>query len=552
MKKLIGLLILAAAVYSGVWYYGSTQAKEYVVNNLKESGGLTYGDIEVGGYPFSYEVKINKLKIDVASDDKIPALEIVFDEPLVFGTNLLGTQYWKSTSGVINFYVQGQEEKEHWILTGNNSVKVGLDEKVALGSIIRPFQNLPVLPTNEESATVLLNRINLFDLKMDHAKLVNTAISSIPVFEIENGNVLITRKPNEPIEVIDWNIDLRKFEVLWNYSEYFPSSENSLEKVAMMLAFPNPGKMTLVLKGNFKGPNQETIAALPQGMNLASTPAFDFNITKFDYSDDFKDSHSYGYISLKDPKDNARLFNIDLQSDSLTTPEQFARLQKAWEHFLDQTPICGKEAAFSDQEANPKACVSLKNILPKLADLGKIVSRIKVDANFKNLLEPDKNTALTVGNLDFTTALYGLKSRGDIQMHEDISGNYVISLSNYRSLVEDLVNYLDRVFAILPMLNAETAKGLPKSLGQDFKDALMSFLQEISDKPHEKMDSLNITIKWTNAHDVQIGTLNVAQFLEAWQKFDQSIKTEEDVPPAPSNEDHIENKQEEVIKKDAA
>lgn len=226
--------------------------------------------------------------------------------------------------------------------------------------------------------------------------------------------------------------------------------------------------------------------------------AFNLEILKLESSDDFGHTKTEGRLAFT--------ANKQAMNGSLVLHGAATMNQKWYDYKLEKAKIAQANKAgdyssvpMSEKISIPVLIRHMDKIIPKLQDYGTI--KYDVDMGFDR-----EKQALDVKRLDVVTDLYGTKIAGNKDASNKITLN--INLVNFRRLVDDLVDYYQKV---RPIIDEAAVKPLEFTVAPEMRDALKLFLIKISDTPANAGDNINVAIKLDKAAMPTIGTLNMQQ-----------------------------------------
>ncbi len=522
MKKIIFGVVALSLIYTGLWYYGASKAKDFVQEkiakaeaDLKVKGyALTNDGLTVKGFPLNYEIEIHSptlKKIESKQDYFLE--EAALNGHISLISNLIGTNFSIKKEGDTHLTLKNSKNngaQDELMISGKSEASFSVEEKSYLESIKNPFKAMFYAIENNDNEFLVGKQ---GAINIENLKLINIENPSLALFEIEKGNIQYSiSEKNDEISFVNITGDIKGMDldtIITGSDAYTPGHERSLKEIAMLLALPKPGKTAISFQMDFKAPFKK-FQELNDNSKFNDLPVFDFRVGKFEISNNFGNYFHKAALSLQDTKDKAKQLHVDFLATSETSKAQFESLKNQWEEFLNNLPLCEKNA----ESVVNESCPLFKSLIPKLDELGKITSQIDVDFYSAPGLDPFQDSKLDIRHLDYFMAPYGLKSDGHAEFKdpEMVIGTYRINLLNYQTLFLDLYNYLKKIQRILPLFNPE-AINIPKMSDRQLQ-LLTSFFKSISDEPQKDLKDLKVTVNMNGANEITVGTLSQEAFLE--------------------------------------
>lgn len=523
MKKLLAILVAILAIYSGLWFYGSKQAKEYtdnkwneLVRKADEKGYiLTKKGSTLSGFPLGYKLEIDSPSIR-SKNNADHTFASHLDGILKIKSNLFGNRYTIGSQGDQHFYVPQENEQKHYILSGDLSLAFDLPPKSFLEGINHPFKNLMEESKNAEAAKLVHNDSVL---KIKNLKLVNADLPTLNIFEIEKGYLESDFSDRGEDQRITIEGDFKGFDMLFGGADsYTPSENRSLQDIAVMMSIPKAGKSDISFSFDFNGPLDQLSKINTETSFADGIPPFTATLDNLKISNDFGTSTNQGKFFAKKRDSDGQKFHFNFKSIAEVSEKQEARFRDQWEAFLNNLPIC-------DGKFDSDVCISAKNIVPNWNKQGQLVYHVDLDYDLKNAKDPVSGSALVVKNFDIYTDLYGVKSHGDIILKDQAppKATYLIELPNYQNLIEDSFNYITGVRGLLHVIVPES-RNLPVLDEQQIENTV-AFLRSISDEPNSGKKNLSITIE-VSGDKITVGKLNAMEFALKLNQFIQQFQPE--------------------------
>lgn len=537
-KSLLAFLAIGAVAYSGLWYYGSGKAKENVLKQWEEAArfadeqgySLTYKNIFSEGFPTSYIVKIQDPLLSLKDPENSPdsiLKRVYLDGTLHFGSNLLGSKFWVGHKGTGKLDFKGNKQNPsqelHLTSTGEDSSEIQILQQDGLQNLVNPFNKFVDEYLNPETSNlnVLVKNIRFSGKNI---KLINDELPTLNLLEFDNLDVNVAiERTNQSITAIDLDIFGKGIEFLiGDANSYIPGPDRSLQDIALIMSIPN-SKTDIELKLKLNAPF-EKFGELNEKDSLASFPAFNFDLIKLKASDDFATHHLTSQAILTELENNGRKLHFDFKSQSSSNEAQAENLIKQWEKFLQNFPFCQEEPLHTHSTPG-EVCLLIRSLIPNMHKFGNIVYHVDIDFETKNATEPTKDSKLFINKYDIVSDLYGITSRGEMDIHyPDGQMHYTIDILNYKLLLSDLFKFGKTIEKIAPYLNPE----LPKLdfLNDKTLATVTNFLESISDEPKSLKENISITFKIEGPTAITVGTLPIHDVIYKWEKMQEELKSE--------------------------
>lgn len=508
MKKLIALMIAVALIagYSGFWYVQANHAKTFVERQISklekpdsEGRRLQHTGLKVSGYPFNYEVKIKNPRFGTDKNQ-----EVFLDGFLTVGTNLWGTEFWASKSGEIHF-LGGTSELDHLIISGETTFTWDIHNPNPLEAAVHPFEEFEMHPE-------IFKNEYFFDL----VKSLRFKGKNILVKEgkgtfqnlLEVSRVLMDfsmKKPND-FERYNLSLNLQGFQM-----------EKKAMQLLNRLALPEQphnilfsyGKMDMELKG-----------AVTVNKDRDLFKYLDVELDTYKVKGEFGDSELKGHFKYDDLKTPSTTAGIELDGKAKTTEDNYNYIVKTFINALQsavQDPQNAQLSKIDNLRKLLQCCQEdLKKLVPRYHDFGLMKLTVKADAEFN---KENFSGDAKVQNFDFITDIYGIKSNGFVKGQQvEIIGQYTIDLLDYKTLIEDLAAYYNRIHFVFPIF-AENPEDAPPLIPHRVASLFINFLRKISNQPEKDSRDLSITINFLEPQAVKIGTLSLPDAMVEWGKF---------------------------------
>ncbi len=527
MKKLIGALVAVFAVYTGLWFYGWNQAKDYtdkkwdeLVQKANERGyELTKKGSSLSGFPLGYKLEIQSPSLRAKSDANTVATHL--DGTFIIKSNLLGNRYTVESSGDQHLFVPQANEQKHYILSGDLSLAFDLPNKNFLEGVNHPFKTLMEEQQKANSNTFVHNDSLL---SVNNLKLVNADIPTLNIFEIEKGYLESDFDDRGADQRVTIDGDFQGFDMLLGGTDsYTPSEKRSLQDIAVMMSIPKAGKNNISFSVDFIGPIEALSQINAETSLIKGVPPFTVNINSLKTSNDFISSSSVGKFFAKERDNGGQKFHFNVKSSTEVSEKQESRLRDQWENFLNNLPIC-------DGKFDSDICMSAKNIVPSWGKQGQLIYHMDIDYDLNDAVNPLNSSALVIKNLDLYSDLYGIKSHGDFIFKDPAAPKvtFLMELPNYQKLIKDLFSYFNGIRGLVPAIAPELRDMPP--LNDEQLDHTISFFKSISDAPNDDKENIVITFQVNGWDKVTVGTLSVIEFITKTNQLMQHF-TPEKTPP---------------------
>lgn len=529
MKKIIFSIVALSFIYAGLWYRGANQAKEIVEQKIAEATTyletqgyqLKNDGVSVKGFPTNYVVDIKSPTLKKISTNPEPLESMALKGNLTLTSNLIGTQFSIGSEGDTHVEIKQSSKdgpkNQELVMTGKSLGSFSVEEKSYIEAIKNPFR--AIFKTIEENAEKMpIGKNGSFHI--ENLKVIDINNPSLSLFEIRNGDVHYSFNETNH-EVTSFKVDgdikgLNMDTFLMGSDAFTPGPGRSLKEISLALSMPKLGLTSISFDLDVKAPFNK-FKTLDENSTLAELPAFTFDLKKLDIFNDFGNYSHQAHIALQDTKDEAKQFTFNTLGTSQTSPEQFQKFKNQFEEFLNNMPICEKNADSKAQEKTNDVCPLVKGLIPNLDQFGKITLKTDLKFDMPTPRNPLENSMLLINHLDYFSDLYGLKSDGtfDIKNPNLMLLNYKIQLLNYQSFFQDLFNYLQKVQQIIPLVTPGADK-IPK-ITEKHLNLVTEYVKGISDEPKKDQKDITITIKMNGPKDENVGTLSKQEFIQRSQ-----------------------------------
>lgn len=521
-KALIFFLSLLVIVitYCGAWYayaaYFEKQLKTVLISALEsDNSSISYDKTTIEGFPINIAIRIHNPKVHIQTSkliEKFAAEEKNSSKPQENKTTpemtapnanpqtaMLGMLLKDKLPGF-----QGDKEKlqnpnktkeenfEHDIsIDGDILVKTDLQSKnytitqVGASHIIESEngKNLKfTTKSTDNNAVVKFSKSPLFIKPSANGDVLENILIYISSFEFvmhgsevkneDTGEVLFSNG-DMSLTIIPQNMDKPSRTIKLQANSQFDSPQE-----------PEFGRNNLDIDLSYSGPTQPEEFSKPDF-------TFRFDINKFNGSNDLVADKVNGVFYLAKKNDAVTnlktAFNLEMKFD------------KKWYDFAKSTIIKNKQKLLSDPtltlEDTKKLNIVITNIdkiLPNLHDFGdiKITKQIDYDGAGDGKLK---------GYFVLSSDLYGLKigASGGGNPKSLPDAKVVVSLMNYDDAINDGFKYYKK---LAPLMQEASGKPASFEIQDDFKEALVSTLQKLSDTPDTDSKNKSITILLDKQH----------------------------------------------------
>lgn len=525
MKNKLFVLVAFIAAYGGFWFYHANKAKVFVSKELQkleqpdaEGNRLQYDGLKIDGYPFSYKVVIKNPRYGSGTKQ-----EAFLDGFLTIGTNILGTKYWIEKSGNIHFLDNGDpNQHHHLIMSGESTISADIIHPYSLNVTIHPFEEVSEQPINL-SIKHLFDEINKLQFEGNNIILKEGEGDNQTLGEVSSISSGVSMKEtSDGLDQYFLDLDVKGLEAKDKFIDYFnhffPSKHADEIKNLLNPNFMfGPKKMDLQFKGSI---------ALPKGYKEGFPNHLLVNIDKFNAVSDFGEKSVKGNLVYKD-QNNDTTIHASLDAAGKVSEENDKYIVKAFMSALQSAANDKKNKEDTQIEKLQKllqCCqADLEKIPPHYHEFGNI--RVLWDADL-NYNKETVSGEVKIKNFDITSDLYGFQSHGFANGHQiEIKGKYIIDLLDYKTMIEDLNAYYNRIHFLFPIF-AESPENAPPLIPRPAVSKFLRFLRNISDSPKEDTKNLTITIDFLEPQSVKIGTLTLPEATVEWSKFQHELGKE--------------------------
>lgn len=510
MKKIIGIVLFVFIIaYTAFWYYHANEAKNLTANRLKkgmerlEAQGVRFqhAGLKIGGYPFSYEVKIKNPRWEM------PNQEVFVDGFLTLGSNLWGTKVWIKKLG--EAYFLDSEKQHHVIVKGDSTFVLNIHNPDRFLALLHPFEK-----TILDDPKKLLDEIKKFEWNGKNVVVAEGTDSKEKIIEISDFTIALNLQ-NRGKEIEDYKVD-----VAIHGLEIGSEGQQFLSKMPVG-NFPELADLgihpsLMYPSGKIDAEFDVAVRAPREGLNGNSPQYFDLNITKLHANSDFGKKNLKLHFKYEQQKNEDTQFHIDFEGITQTSQENYENTAKT---FVKDLASAAEDSHNFYREQFQKLLLccreDLEKILPYIPEI-----RTKID------LDADYNMAkmlgdITIKHFDFTTNQYGVKSYGEVKGKQlDIRGKYTIALIDYKPLVRDWAAYYNRIHFIIPIFSSNPDE-VVSPMSPEMISSTLKFLLAISDEPGKDSKDISITFDFSEPHSVKIGKLTLPEAMVEFKKLEK-------------------------------
>lgn len=541
MKKIIAILVVLIIAYTAFWFYEAEKAKETFAKHLKEAEKpgengfyLNYEDLSVGGYPFSYIVKVKNPKIlqtEVNDEKNRPFswLNGSFD----FGTNLWGSEYWVTKFGEAHLHVPASSEspEAHIVAKGESTVSFNIHNSHPLKAMIEPFKELPeAFFKADKNPEELFNLIREGEVESKDLtiSIVDSNSHQEEVFKADKTffEWEHEHEKEDNVREISWKISLdgmtANYKNLMNFANKFNPTP-----LPIIGNSPYDVKTDFILEGKAKFPKES------KSEEHDFSPLF-VQISKFDVKSKLADWRSKGTLDINPEKNGETKIHYDHDITYNVTPEGYKASVEQLNSNIKYLEEEGDKVDPSEETFKKliKCCKDdIVKLLPHLERQGKMQFYTDFDATTISKSGKEESFDIKLHHFDATSDLYGLKADGEAKGYP-VLGKFVIKFSNYKSFINDIFAYYNRIRPLLPVLVNEN-QNFPLWTPQMI-EKLDNFLDSFNDEPGKDAKDLHITINFPDQEHITIGKKDMAEASQTVQKFMEDI--EKDLKTEPSKE----------------
>lgn len=480
MKKIIFIIALLAALYTGFWFYRSHQIEQNILASIQKWKSdqhilaFDYDSISRQGYPCCFEFVFQNPKIVLSKNERIEHQ----------GTVTLTQTLFKS------HYTLRSEGQT------NTSLMLGQSDS-SLHANLGPTSITTQLPMFSEFSPEKIEKI---DFK---SKKVQLAFPDSTTFEkqtVDVDNLQATAKLD-------------------------PSS-NEMKQVSWAIAFSDFKMNTILNEKDDLAPLlnewQAKAAELdsPQQASAFGTLSYDENGIehiqgqfKHNLDNRLLEANSNGAFAYRNEK-NELQFMLSFKGETELSPDYKVFLQEQITKILELVAKNTPNDYVNKVLSQPTL---LNSLIPQFEDFGKNLTGFNVFAVIKNPEGDTPQLELSINQFDYLNDLFGWRCHGVVKANLDkelgIQGwpatTLTFTLVNYERMLKDLRNYFNRWIKI-----DENGEQIPESA----ETVVAGFLRRISDHPDLKDSSLSITFEMPSADKIRIGTLTLDQFIQEAEK----------------------------------
>ena len=489
MRKILGLVVVIVAVYSGYWFYEAKKGKEYIEHKMSEAN-IHADKISLSGYPFTYNVAIEN-PIWVQDNTSVSLQGTIH---LV--TNIIGNKFWISRDGELHAKLEGFNELESVTIKGDNQLFFELRDSFYPN---HPFQSLPMSFSDEEHL-VLYHKIK---------EVVVTGKN----FQLEIANGQDSSQVNIGRIDLKWNnaftenTQTHKFDLyLKDYDVKTVTPQNFGDIIHNMTPLSQ-----LELAGEFTIPRED--------FNFFMFPEMSWNISKLDSSSELGDGKSNASFSIV-KKDGHRVnIHFDLDSTNSIFEKPFKEsVDKMIAQLKDPKTSKNIPEAEKIRELLKTNENEVRDVIPNLAKLSPFGMKININAFLDTKNPASQNGEINVDNFNVLMTPYSFLSDGNFKLEANqTDGSYKIKLVNYKALVDDIVAYGNNLFNFLNKIYGKEAQIGDYQITPKMHEDVLHFLRDISDDPKSDSKDLHITLKVHKDGSATIGTLDMEQAMAKWE-----------------------------------
>lgn len=475
------ILVTAFILFTGHWYYRASEAKECVIKNIaqfqernEQKALLTYKDIHVHGYPFKYIVTLVDPVFAEQSGDNEEPVKIGVKGKLDLGADLFFTGIWAKLNGEISISDE-QYNFPFELNNGNTTVLLAVDNKGKIKDFCELFSKGLLAASDKSIQEQLWDLFEKLEITRENIEVTK---DEKKLFSIQGSQLTLTKYQTPAgLEEINLEIDVESF----NITNLIHNNPNIMD-IINQSSLDAPTHFNLSM--NLELPSYQAMKELLNDFSiekLETLPKAKFAVHRLKLRNEFLQNRYTLRLEMEGLQENS--WKIHFVSGS---EDQFSK--SLYQHSLDNLneKILHPENLDESSKQLVSCCADqLREAVIQWDSFGEIKSNVEIHAHVSNSTtkgQPSKIIA-DINDLSIATDFYSLTSNGSFNSEKE-EFHFVINLINYKGLVHDLTNYLNRTNVIY---------GLPKDRKLDGK-RFINFIKFLSDDPKSDSDNATITI----------------------------------------------------------
>ncbi len=493
MKKLLLLLVLLAAAFTGFWFYEAYMIENEVkkeIASLDSRTKIVYDGIEKRGFPTHVELIMVNPKVEV-------------DNEAVHFTllgNLSGT--WSLLGKIEQLNLSGNSHVEFAV--GEEGIPTGysLDGKMAV-----EFDSLQTLG---DKGKIKLTSAKVFSSGNEIHGPFEWLIDSL----VANYDV---KAPNEKRRhlLLDVNLEGAKLEGIINPDE---SMLAKMYQVIINSVEKKSGKTNASFTLQCELPSQEVAKKYMQSPLLLISEAFPtiaVDLKKFTSSNALVEQSAQGTIKIFE--NGKKRITARIDADGFI--HYFPGYHEAVVSAIDNVRELAKDWDAPEDLAKLKYLLLehsdvIKNLVPHPEEFGRIEMG---ESFFFNLNKKNFNWHMGLQKLDLSCDLFALNVKADAQDRNNRTiVDITLDITNAKRLTEEMVVLYNKVEGLANLFEEETEKHL-KPLPENASEKILAYLQQIATKKEKEV--LEITISYRDGK-IGVGPYTLeearARFEELW------------------------------------
>lgn len=525
MKKTWFYIVLVlVVVYTAVWFFAANKIENGVyvaLDQLKVDNKLKkYSTkVSVSGFPFSFNVKFASPSLSLKTDDKNSELSILFDGDVSAKVGLFSSYFTATTLG--NLHLKGNigDYKFHVVSEGDRLSTYKIQFSGVLAS---PFFIKKVMAIIDSEKPNYLELFKGFSTDT-RAFLARDRVSDKAIAEA-------TRiKLNLSGDFASDKMHLTGKEFV-DRVKFFPESHRLWQNIQNL-----PMVRSMLNSVNADVRNYFNVFALSELGMMNYDIDFDYdatqakqkiNFAKLKIRDDLYAIDAKGIFAFSDKG----AFDADFNSTVICSDKWHILMKQYINTLNDKIDVI--ESKFSDKSIVGLIMTPITGFMNKLLKSGgygeyvpqlNLMGPIRTDANLTYNALNKEQFEIKITKLHIGTRTFFINANGDLR-HESDKDIYNIKaeLGNYTSIVDQLVDYVNRVS------NASSYKfkllGGSEAISASISDKIKRFLRNVSDNPSSSSKDLKLTIvnKGNNVYPA-VGPYSSEEFQQAWNSFIASI-----------------------------
>lgn len=520
MRKLVVVLLVLIAIalggYSYVWMQKADELKTLVETGLNEANKasegttgsakfITWESLKTSGWPLHVTVSVVNPKIDIpvhaiiaaapptpTSVDATDPSEQTAPKPAPFKTWVETIQAQGSLDLTTDLFATNLEVRI-WQKGTITSTVDGIKKAVSLSTMEKPlgckltmarkegsYELFPVKTMVADDAD-FLKRFRAFSCDATNGTLSDEAGGLL--FTLGNYDLRFsTDIPAEKLRAFDFTFIADKIKVTPAFDKLNADYTEMVYQTMMPDLPPGSlkpmpmaplGESSFDIAGRYHGPIDQSMITDPATTAL-------FEISRFNVKNDLM-KIDFALLLKTAPEGDKRSFVITSNSTSDFTEQYDAYKAQQFKHLLLEEPLGSLLKPMLENLKPEEVQQALNDVIPSLKPLSPL--SMVIDVTYQGANDPMRMMTepgeLSIKNIDFVTALYGIKNegKGTFVMGNPTQGDLKLSCLSCETMI-------DRLFSYIKVLDGWASRVDPEKKEMLVSDALHAgvkkFLQSIS------------------------------------------------------------------------